>query len=241
MTGTTLVLLCFATTALGGSGESSPFGYLAQPAYSLDKRVRLPLKPYEPQPGDILLFSDANIAWATLYALAFTGAPGHSGLVIRLSDGELGVLEAGYNDKAWIRINPLNRRLHEYKGHCWVRQRRTPISPEQSAILTEFAETIDGRRYGLGRLLGQLTPLRSRGPLRTYIVGKPKGVRSTYICSEAVLEGLVLAGLLDASTTRPSATYPRDLFFDSSINLYVKKHLNLSCGWEVPALWRCGD
>jgi len=239
MTGTTLVLFSSACMAIGASDESSRFGHLAQPAYSLDKCVRLPLKPYQPQPGDILLFSDANIFWATLYAFGGTGAPGHSGLVIQQSDGELGVLEAGYNDKPWVRINPLDRRLREYKGRCWVRQRLKPISAEQSAILTEFSETINGRHYGLLRLLGQLTPLRSRGPLRTYVVGKPKGVRSTYICSEAVLEGLVLAGLLDAKTTRPSATYPRDIFFDSSCNLYLKKHLNLSCDWAVPALWQC--
>jgi hypothetical protein len=112
------------------------------------------------------------------------------------------------------------------------------VTADQSTCLTDFAETVDGHRYGVIRLLGQLTPLRSRGPLRTAFMGKPKGVRSTYICSEAVLEALVMAGLLDAETTRPSATYPRDMFFDSSPNPYINKHLKLQCDWEAPRLWQ---
>jgi hypothetical protein len=241
MTGTTMCLLCSALIPSDGPIESARFGYVNQPAYSLDKCLRMPLNPYRPQAGDIILYSDANIVWATLYAIGGTGAPGHSGLVVRLSSGELGVLEAGYNDKPWVRLVPLDQRLKEYRGHCWVRQRKTPVSAEQSASLTEFAETVNGHRYGVFRLLGQLTPLRCRGPLRTAFLGKPKGVRNTYICSEAVLEALVAAGLLDAETTRPSATFPRDLFFDSSINPYINKHLKLQCDWEVPRLSQQGE
>jgi len=240
MTGTTISLLCSTLAVVGGPSESPQFGYLNQPAYSIDKCPRPPFVAYRPQPGDIILYSDSNIAWATLYAIAGTGAPGHSGLVTRMSDGELGVLEAGYNDKPWVRFIRLDERLPSYKGTCWVRRRKSPISAEQSQILTEFAETIDGHRYGVLRLLAQLTPIRKRGPLRLYVMGKARGVRDTYICSEAVLEGLVLAGLLDAETTRPSATYPRDLFFDSSPNRYLNRHFKLCGDWEIPQLWRRG-
>ena len=128
MTGTAVCLLCYALAPSEGPIESARFGYVNQPAYSLDKCPRLPLKPYRPQPGDIILYSDANIIWATLYALGGTGAPGHSGLVIRQCDGEFGVLEAGYNDKPWVRVVPHFRRasLKQYAGYCWIRQRKTP-------------------------------------------------------------------------------------------------------------------
>jgi hypothetical protein len=237
MTGVTISLICSTMLVIGEPGKLPRYGFLNQPAYSIDKCPRLPLIPYCPQPGDIVLYSDANIFWAVLYAIGGTGAPGHSGLVVRRSSGELAVLEAGYNDRPWIRLVALDERLRTYKGTCWVRRRKTPIGDEQSRILTEFAEAIDGRRYSLVRLLGQLTPFRSRGPIRTCFMGKPKGIRDRYICSEAVLEGLVLAGLLDGKTTRPSATYPKDLFFDSSPNPFINKHLKLCCEWEIPALW----
>jgi hypothetical protein len=82
-----------------------------------------------------------------------------------------------------------------------------------------------------------MTPFRSRGPLRTYVMGGPHGERSSYFCSELVMESCVAAGILDPATTRPAATYPRDLFFDGSINVYLNKHLNLSAGWNPPARW----
>src|ERR1700722_13398750 len=118
MTGTTLAILCCTLIPAVEPGASSRYGYLNQPAYSLDKCLRLPLTPYSPQPGDILLYSDANIFWATLYAIGGSGAPGHSGLVIRKPDGEFSVLEAGYNDKPWVRVIPLAERLHGYPGKC---------------------------------------------------------------------------------------------------------------------------
>ncbi len=226
-----------STTLFAQPIEPPRLGYLDQPAYVCDKLRRGPSKPYEPQPGDILLYSDANLAWRTLYALAGTGAPGHSGLVVRMPDGELGVLEAGYNDTLWNRITPIQRRLAEYKGHIWVRQRHCPLTAEQSELLTYFACACDGSRYSAIRLLGQLTIFRSRGPLRTYFMGRPHGLRNKYICSEAVLEALVFAGLLDEESTRPAATYPMDMFYDRSRNLYLNKHFRLAPDWEPPALW----
>ena len=38
---------------------------------------------------------------------------------------------------------------------------------------------------------------------------------------------------------RTSATYPHDLFFEKSLNLYLRRHFDLSCGWEPPARWVC--
>lgn len=238
MTGTTLSLIC-CPLMLVGSPEEPRHGYLDQPAYSIDKQRRGPSFHYEPQPGDVLLLSNTNFAWSTAYFLCGTGAPGHSALVARMDDGTLGLIEAGFNEEPFVNFVSLEERLHEYPGTIWVRRRKAPITAEQSRMLTEYGQIIDGRRYGVVRLLAQLTPFRTRGPIRTYFMGKPRGIRDSYICSEAVLEGLVLAGVLDAETTRPSATYPKDMFFDESLNPYIDKHLPLACGWHVPSLWKC--
>jgi hypothetical protein len=73
--------------------------------------------------------------------------------------------------------------------------------------------------------------------LRTYFVGGPHGDRCAYFCSELVTESLTAAGALDPATTRPAATYPHDLFFDQSYNLYISHHLPLACDWYPPARW----
>jgi hypothetical protein len=119
----------------------------------------------------------------------------------------------------------------------WIRRRCVPLTPEQSACLTAFAEAQDNKPFATLRLVGQLTPFRSRGPLRTWFVGKPHGHRENYFCAELVMESCVAAGLLDAATTRPAATYPRDIFFGRSINLYLDKHLPLEPDWYPPARW----
>lgn len=237
MAGSTITFLC-CPLLLIGEPEEPRFGYLDQPAYSIDKQRRGPSTRYLPEPGDVLLLSNTNWVWQAAYFVSGTGSPGHSGLVAKMDDGRIGLLEAGYNEEPWVRFTPLDERLHNYPGTIWVRRRKTPIENEQAQTLTEYGQTINGKRYGVVRLLAQLTPFRTRGPLRTEFVGKPKGIRSSYICSEAVLEGLVLAGLLDAETTRPSATYPKDMFFDESLNPYIDKHLPLKADWEVPSLWK---
>ena len=99
------------------------------------------------------------------------------------------------------------------------------------------AEKQEGKRFALGRLLMLLTPIRDRGPLRTHYLGKPHGDRASFYCSELVLESCVAAGLLDRATTRPSASFPHDLFFDQSYNPYISKHLPLVHDWEPPARW----
>ena len=79
---------------------------------------------------------------------------------------------------------------------------------------------------------------RTRGPLRTWVVGKPHGSgQRSYFCSELVCEACVVAGLLDPETTRPSATYPRDLFYGRSFNPFIDRNLDLNCGWYPPARW----
>jgi len=209
-----------------------------QPAFSDDKQPRLPSEVYIPQPGDIVFHSDPTPLWTITYAIAGTGPPGHTGLVVRMADGRLGILEAGYDEKVVTRTTPLDTRLRMYKGTVWVRRRSTPPTECQSARLTEFSQAVEGNRYPVLRLLAQMTPLRARGPIRTIFFGKPHGIKNRYICAEATLEGLVYAGLLPHATTRPAATFPRDMFLDTSRNPYIDRHGKLEPhGWEAPRLW----
>jgi hypothetical protein len=150
------------------------------------------------------------------------------------------VLEAGPHNSIRIKIlDPItSMKEYEFRGEVWVRHRATPLTEEQSKKLTEFAVQQEGKRFAIIRQGAQLTPFRSRGPLRTWIFGKSNGPdRSAYFCSELVTEALAAAGLIDAETARPAATYPRDLFMDHSYNLYINKHLKLAPDWDPPALW----
>ena len=68
-------------------------------------------------------------------------------------------------------------------------------------------------------------------------IRKPHGDRLSYYCAELVLESCVAAGICDRETTRPSASFPHDLFYDQSYNRYIAKHLPLVHDWEPPARW----
>ena len=223
-------------------GPHPGFGSLHQPAYSIDKQPRPPLEPYRPQAGDVLLLSNTSPLFTFLYKLAFTGPPGHSALVVVRPDGTFGQLEAGVDSVPRTEVNQLDRRMHLYPGTIWVRRRTCPLDPSQSHALTDFGEKEKGRAFAVGRFALQVTPLRSRGPLRTFVIGRPKRPGMIpfrdYFCSEVVIEALVFAGVIPRATARPAATFPEDMFFDQSRNRYLARHPPLGGGgWEVPRLW----
>jgi hypothetical protein len=215
-------------------------GYLYQPAYCLAPVCCEPSEPYVPQPGDIFLATD-QAHWARLgHWLAGGAGVHHSGLIFRRSNGCLALLEAGpFNSVQVETMEPLEHmHKHEQAGDCvWIRRRAVPLTPEQSACLTAFVEAQDGKPFATWRLIGQITPFRSRGKLRTYVVGKPHGERRRYFCSELVTESFVAAGLIDPTTARPAATYPRDLFFGRSHCWYVNQHPWVDPDWCPPARW----
>jgi hypothetical protein len=213
--------------------------YLYQPSYCMDTVLRGPAEAYVPQPGDILLATDKNFFWKLTHDLALAFEPHNSAIFFCRSDGVLALLEAGPNDTLYIRNLEALPHMEEYanKGPVWVRKRRVPLTEEQSALLTTFAERQDGKFFALPRLGLQLTPLRTRGPLRTTFLGKPNPNRISYFCSELVTEALVAACLLDKKIARPSATYPHDLFFDRSFNLHIARHYRLGDCWYPPARW----
>jgi hypothetical protein len=220
-------------------GEPAHCGQLYQAAYALDKELRGPAEPYTPQPGDIMFSTDWNPVWKVLFNLAGTGHPHHSAIVVARADGQIAVLEAGPYDGFTVELlEPLPHfRIYEARGAVWIRRRKTPLTAEQCAQLTEWAEAQNKRRFAAGRLAGQMTLFRSRGPLRTRWVGGPHGHRSAYFCCELLMESLVAAGLVDPVHTRPAATYPRDVFFDESLNPWINEHTNLSADWYPPARW----
>jgi hypothetical protein len=224
MTGSLFCSLLLAGSSIGeGDASGLAESYLCRPAYCLDRELREPLCPYVPQPGDLMLATDHSRFWAVAHNLALTGHPHHSGIVIALPDSQLAMLEAGPHDTLHVEILKLLPNLREYEeeGPVWIRRRAVPLTSEQSARLTDFALGAAGKRFAVLRIAAQLTPFRTRGPLRTWFVGGPRGERHKYFCSEVVLEACVAAGLLDPATTRPSATFPRDLFFDRSGNPFL--------------------
>jgi hypothetical protein len=216
----------------------APFGYLYQPAVDLHPLPRPPAAPYTPQPGDVILMSDRDPLFFVLHRLARTGMPAHSGIVVTIPDGRLGLLESGFSFSGWTRLTPLNYALNLYKGNLWVRPRTVPLSPEQDRRLTEFALMADGKKYDLLKYARQLTLFRARNPIVTRFAGKPVGPGQEYICVQVVLEALVYIGAVDARTARPSATYSQDLFYDRSRNPYIDRHPPLATGgWGEPRLW----
>jgi hypothetical protein len=233
------ILACMLLGCASLCAQAPIESYLYEPSYAMDKHLRGHARPYLPQPGDVMLGTDDNWFWKVTHDMAFAGEPHNSAIIVQKRDGSLGVLEAGPNDSVWVKTVDMLPHLKEYadKGPLWIRKRKMPLTPEQNDRLTAWAEKQEGKRFALGRLLMLLSPIRDRGPIRTHFLGKPHGDRSSFYCSELVLESCVAAGLIDRATTRPSASFPHDLFFDQSYNPYISKHLPLVHDWEPPARW----
>jgi hypothetical protein len=239
-----LLSLLLAGSVLGQAAGPPPCGsYLFQPAFALDCLLRGPAVPYQPQPGDIMLCTDFKWVWTVGHDMAGAGHPHHAGIVVGMPDGQVGLLEAGPHDKAYIATAEAvpHLRSYEVEGPVWLRRRRVPLTCEQSARLTEFAMKQEGKRFAVVRMFALTTPIRNRGPVRTYWLGTPKGAdRSSYYCAELCMEACVYAGLLDPEKTRPSATFPHDIFMDESLNPFLNKNLKLYPDWDPPARWTGG-
>src|SRR5207248_5184363 len=125
-------------------------------------------RKYLPQPGDVMLATDKNLFWKITHDMAFAFEPHNSAIVVARHDGRLATLEAGPNDTLRINMLDMLPHLKEYadKGPVWIRKRKTPLTAEQSACLTSFAERQEGKRFALGRLGVQWTPFRDPAPLR---------------------------------------------------------------------------
>jgi hypothetical protein len=235
-----LAALVLAGCWLGSAKASDGAGsYLYQPACSIDHLLRLPAEEYRPQPGDLFFAVTPSFIMRWGHRIAGAASPHHSGIVFARPDGSLAMLEAGpFNElfvSGWNVMDHLS--AYHARERLWIRRRRCPLTPEQSAKLTAFCTAQVGKPFATWRILAQITPFRCRGPIRTEYVGKPHGDRERWFCAELVVEALCAAGLLDPATARPAATYPRDLFYDCSPNPWLNRYLNLSDGWYPPAKW----
>ncbi len=149
-----LVPCLLAPAPTGGS-------FLCQPAFSRDWEVRGPLEPYVPQPGDIFLSSDQRLWFRWGHLIAGANGVHHSGIVFARPDGELGLIEAGPFNKTRVEVmNPYDHMAaHAAVGdRVWVRRRRCPLTPEQSARLTAFACAQEGKPFARGAVVRTVDP-----------------------------------------------------------------------------------
>jgi hypothetical protein len=234
-----LTLLGMVAPLIAAS-DPQPASCLYQPASCLDHVLRGPAEPYVPQPGDLFFATDRSLLIRVGHTIVGGAGVHHSGIIFARPDGTLGLIEAGpFNELTTRVLDPYQHTSNHVAAgdRVWVRRRRMPLTPDQSARLTAFASAQEGKPFALARGLSFATPLSRRGLLRTPFVGRPRGDRPRYFCSELVVESLVTAGLMDGATARPSATLPRDLFFGHSDNRYIDRHLNMEPGWYPPARW----
>lgn len=178
-------------------------------------------RPYAPRAGDLVFYHSHSLWWEVMFWVAGTAPPTHCGMVVSLNGAPV-LLESAPDDGAVggyrVCLLEANSRLENYDASMWVRRLKQPLTPEQSARLTQFAVAQEGKPYAIARIVFQITPFRARGPLRR-LLGKTDLERSTWICSELVAAGCAAAGLIDGANYPANAIYPRDLFEDRSYDL----------------------
>lgn len=219
-----IVLICWSSET-GGCRAAEPCGWLLADSLTTDG----PREPYFPQPGDIVLYDHKSLRSRFFYTLAHTGKPYHAGIVVNLPDGRPAILEAGPYDYTHVFLMDALPRMRTHKGTVWVRRLRVPLTPEQSARLTDFALHQTGKGFALFRIILEVTPFRAHGSLHSRVFGSPKTERHGWFCSELVVAALAVAGLVDPHIVKPNTLYPRDLFRDCPFDWKP--------GWEEPCRW----
>jgi hypothetical protein len=195
-------------------------GYLIHPSADPSGGA-MGVAPYQPQPGDIILFNEFNRLYDFLFRLAHTSPPTHAGIVIQREDGSPALLDLLGPSVigAHVAIVDIPPRLSTYPGVMMVRQVRQPLSQGQSAELTRFARAQVGKEFAAKRLALQVTPFRARTGLRRYCFGHTYLDRQRWICSELVVAAACAARILDADAYPANAIYPHDLAYDEWIDL----------------------
>lgn len=166
---------------------------------------------YVPREGDMVFFDDHSVKWGILYKLVGSDRPYHAALVFKRPDGSYATAEAGPNDTLNCRVIDLTTRLHGWEHTLQIRRCKKTLTPEQSAAMTEWALAQDGKRYALGRLLLQATPVRCRGPLRRSYFGATYTDRDAYLCAELVIAAGTIGGIFDPQLHKGNTIYPRDI------------------------------
>jgi len=199
-----------------------------------DGKVETAIAAYEPREGDLIFYDDKNPAWTALFAYAGTGPPLHMGIVFKKADGKFAVLEAGPDDTVFVKVLDLDKRLPQFHkdfkgGTITIRRCKKELGEEESKALTKFALAQDGKRYAIGRLLLQATPLRTRDSAREKKDGKTVLDRDAWICSELAVAAGTVAKLFDPKVVHSNVAYPRDLVDN--------QRYDLSAAWHDAAMW----
>jgi hypothetical protein len=186
-------------------------------------------RPYRAKEGDLVFFTTGQTSYWIAYFLARTGHPFHCGIVVRDRLGRLVVFEVGGAGSKEATLRCVEKRLEiqlvrycKQKPVVWVRPRRQPLTPEQSARLTCFAESMRGKPFAGKRRLAVLGLPPCLNP-------RTRMNQSCWFCSEMVIQAMRCSGLLPNIEIEPSRSRPRDLFID----LYP----DIAAGWEPAARW----
>ena len=188
----------------------SPMGYVWP-----DQTGVRPAVGYVPQEGDIVLMTCQSPFFTSAYSLGRAGHPLHAGLIVRRFDDSLAILEAGGLKNKSVSILPVEDRFHEYLGDninalIWVRPIKAPPHPDQSAMLTQFAESQNGKKFGLFRLAVYVLPVRPKM--------SASADQSSWYCSELSVAALRHAGMIaDGSDT--TSVLPHEIYHNRSVDL----------------------
>ena len=198
MRGVLLSAVAFSLCGQIAFAQQSKGSYLVEHVKSTDGKYVTRTVPYEPNAGDLLFFDEYKTHWVYLYKLVGSDGPHHSAIIYRKSTGEFGTAEAGPNDTLRCRVLPLLERLQGFDGTLHIRRVKTPLAKDREEALADWAEAQAGKRYALGRLALQMTPIRCRGPVRRDIFGQTYTDRNSYMCAELAMAGGTVAGLFDS-------------------------------------------
>ena len=243
------IFLMIATTARAQTprveparGQVETVGHLVVDGHAAAADSVKPL-PYQPQPGDIVLYDDFNKFFHFIFKLAKTAPPTHAAMVIAGTDGKPALLELTGPKviTARVVIMDVDKRFKSYPGMVMVRKIREPLTPEQSRDLTQFAEAQVGKAFALPRVVLQVTPFCARTGLRKELFGHTYTNRNRWICSELVVAACASARILDGKRCCANATYPRDLAFDEVLNLSATHHAPALWVPEAPAIQQVGQ
>ena len=126
--------------------------------------------------------------------------------------------------------------LYAQKGRIWIRQRKAPLTPEQSACLTEFALAQEGKPFALGRLAR--TAVRLPQPRAAPDGMEGKAIRPGPLCLLLlrVGDGGTGGGRGDRCGNRPTVgDVPAGHFFRLVAQPVSQRHFDLSGCWYPPA------
>ena len=166
------------------AGAPLPESYLFQPSYALREDPQGPAEVLHPATRGPLPVGTDESFLHPVFGHTIVGGAGvhHSGIIFARPDGEWRLIEAGPFNEMVVRVLDPYQHMsnHVARGtKVWVRRRRVPLTPEQSAQLSAFALSHEGKPFAAFSARAQLRQPRSAGEVRcrTPFIGRPHGDR----------------------------------------------------------------